>query len=723
MDTATARTPAFQRAVFEDALGTRHYADSPGGDPLELLEVRDEFNNESFERALRDRITALAGFRTTFFSQVRGVQRYQQNASRLFVVSDRVSGARLSSVLRLVRPQLDANATLCLIRQLVAAVALLHEKLPGIGHGALSPDRVVITPKARLVVVEHVLGSALEQLQYSQEKYWTELRVPLPPNAWPTFDQRADVMQIGMIALELILGRAIETEEFPNQISELVERPWHTQDGDGIKPLPAELRAWLMRTLQLEGEQSFASAGDAWAELEHALVGRSSAASFASLESAMAEYARIVVRDAVSPVTSAVATLGQGSPAPSKVVQMPNMSSRVLATASAQPATPVPVPAPAPAALVASQPIAAEAAGVPSVPQPAAEERVPEVALPFAQTIATPAPAFDTVTEGSGATSSGRGRLVAIVAALVLVVGGGAFAARQYLMAPAVAPAPGTLVVNTNPAGFQVFIDGQPRGATPLTLELAAGAHELKIASEGEPRVIPITITSGGTVAQTIELPKAAPRTGQLTVRSEPAGARVTIDGTASGVAPLTLEGLTPGTHKVTLESDLSSVTQEVIIEAGTTASLVVPMTAPQGVPVSGWVSVDAPAEVQLFEGGNLVGTSQSDRVMVTAGRHDFEIVNATLGYRAKRTVTVAPGKVSTLRLDWPKGSVAVNAQPWADVWIGGERVGETPIGNVTLPIGTHEITFRHPELGEQVVRATVTATAPARVSVDMRKR
>jgi hypothetical protein len=66
---------------------------------------------------------------------------------------------------------------------------------------------------------------------------------------------------------------------------------------------------------------------------------------------------------------------------------------------------------------------------------------------------------------------------------------------------------------------------------------------------------------------------------------------------------------------------------------------------------------------------------------------------------------------------------MALNAQPWADVWIDGERIGETPIGNVAVPIGPHEVVFRHPELGEHVVRATVTLTAPTRLSVDLRKR
>jgi hypothetical protein len=317
--------------------------------------------------------------------------------------------------------------------------------------------------------------------------------------------------------------------------------------------------------------------------------------------------------------------------------------------------------------------------------------------------------------------SGGSRRWIAAAAAVVVVLTAGVASFSRWYVPQAVAEAPGTLVVSTNPPGIAVSVDGQPRGATPLTLELAAGAHRLELATEGEARVIPFTLTAGGTVAQTIELPKSAPLTGQLIVRSDPAGARVTIDGTASGTTPATIEQLAPGMHSVTLQTDLSTVTQNVQIDPGATASLVVPMT-PQGVPLSGWVSVEAPAEVQVFEEARLLGTSKSDRIMMLAGRHDLSVANEALGYRATRSVTVAPGKVSTIRLEWPKGSMALNAQPWADVWVDGEKKGETPIGNLSVPIGAHEVIFRHPELGERVVRATVTTTTPARVIVDMRK-
>ena len=122
-----------------------------------------------------------------------------------------------------------------------------------------------------------------------------------------------------------------------------------------------------------------------------------------------------------------------------------------------------------------------------------------------------------------------------------------------------------------------------------------------------------------------------------------------------------------------------------------------------------------------MFEGGRLMGSSRTDRIMVAVGRHDLEFVNDTLGYRSTRTVDVSPGQVAVVKPDWPKGSMAVNALPWAEVSIDGERAGETPIGSVSVPIGTHEIVFRHPELGERRTTVTVTAGAPTRVSIDMR--
>ena len=138
---------------------------------------------------------------------------------------------------------------------------------------------------------------------------------------------------------------------------------------------------------------------------------------------------------------------------------------------------------------------------------------------------------------------------------------------------------------------------------------------------------------------------------------------------------------------------------------------------------VGGWVSVKAPVPMQVFEDGRLVGSTDVERIMLPVGSRRLEIVSDALGYRARHEVAVRAGQTSTLRLEMPTGALALNAQPWAEVWVDGERIGETPIGNLTRTIGPHEVVFRHPELGEKRTTVVVTLKEPARVGVDLRSK
>ena len=321
-------------------------------------------------------------------------------------------------------------------------------------------------------------------------------------------------------------------------------------------------------------------------------------------------------------------------------------------------------------------------------------------------------------------TPSHRPRLIAAAVVVIALTSGGVMAARLYLAAtPAAAPATGTVVVNTDPSGANVVIDGQAHGTTPMTVSLPVGPHTFELSNDGAHKSMTVNVTANAQLSQFMEMPKAAAGAGELQVRTDPAGAKVSVDGQVRGVSPLTVPGLAPGSHVVVLENDLGSVNEDVTIQPGATASLVVPMKTPQGAPVSGWISINAPAEVQIFENQRLLGSSRTDRIMVAAGRHEIEFTNETLGYRSSQTIQVSPGQTAKVKPDWPQGTIAINATPWATVTLDGQDLGETPVGNTSVPIGTHEVVFRHPQLGEQRLTATVTAATPARLSVDMRKK
>src|ERR1044071_6287764 len=45
----------------------------------------------------------------------------------------------------------------------------------------------------------------------------------------------------------------------------------------------------------------------------------------------------------------------------------------------------------------------------------------------------------------------------------------------------AAAPATGSLIVESEPSGADVFVDGSARGATPLTIALVEGKHQLRL--------------------------------------------------------------------------------------------------------------------------------------------------------------------------------------------------------------------------------------------------
>ena len=63
-------------------------------------------------------------------------------------------------------------------------------------------------------------------------------------------------------------------------------------------------------------------------------------------------------------------------------------------------------------------------------------------------------------------------------------------------------------------------------------------------------------------------------------------------------------------------------------------------------------MNVAAPADLQVFENGARLGTSQGGRVPLTPGTHQLELVNETLGYRGNRAVQVKSGETAAVKVD-----------------------------------------------------------------------
>ncbi|NUR55072.1 MAG: PEGA domain-containing protein, partial [Acidobacteria bacterium] len=260
--------------------------------------------------------------------------------------------------------------------------------------------------------------------------------------------------------------------------------------------------------------------------------------------------------------------------------------------------------------------------------------------------------------------------------------------------------------------------DGPSGGGIPWKLAAAAGVV-LVIGIAGA-RFMPSGSRTPGpqpttTTASKAPAPTPAPSAtaGQVIISTDPPGARVLLDGKTVGESPVTLPTVPPGRHTITLVTESGSVKRAVRVEAGKTLTVDVPI-------FSGFVAVSAPIIVEIAEAGRLLGTSEN-QVMLSPGRHQLRFTNRALHYEATQTVEIEPGEVFKLGLD-PRGTANINAVPWAEVWIDGVKAGETPIANVSIPLGVREIVFRNPQFGERKVTTTVTGGPPAALSVDFTK-
>ena len=240
MDHRPNRPKSRKPVVFRDGFGRRARMLDSAATELEVLCLRPEFSTAAHEAALRERVSRLANLRGGSFARVRAVQRLNDSASTLALVSAATAGTRLSEILTTsdrLGVALDGSAGWAIVLQLTSAVALMHEYAPDAANGSIAPERIVITPDARVVVVEHVLGSLIEASTLSQEQAWKDQRVASIGS--DAFDLRSDVAQVGIVALSLVLGRALRDDKYPARLSQLVESAMVTSVTGGREPMVA----------------------------------------------------------------------------------------------------------------------------------------------------------------------------------------------------------------------------------------------------------------------------------------------------------------------------------------------------------------------------------------------------------------------------------------------------------------------------------------------------
>ena len=478
MDRSAAKAMPAEELLFHDGLGDRVLVRDAYGHPVhESLVLRSELSAvPSFEFALNERMTELDKFDHPSFVPIRSLVRMPGPVPRLSLVADYFGGTRLSDVLAKCESDgkpLSTGTALFVIREILGAVSVLHRRSGNVAHGALAPERIMIG-EGKVRVTDYVLGSAIEQLRFSPERYWNELRVAVPPSAGGSrLDRRVDVAQIGMIAVALFAGRRLHDTEHIGGLSEVLMGL--TQQVESRRQsLSLPIRGWLVRALHLDLRRTFASA----VEAEH------------DLDEAMAEAG-------LSPSAAELDILGA--------------KPRRVATAIAVrtgPTKPVAVAAPPPA----PKPVL-------DVRAPIAPKKVPPTKQDaWGSHDATPQTMYQggyTTVDSQPKPESRITRRIRAIFKLGLLGGliAGAFTAAQFIPPPAVLFSnKGTLLIESKPTGAQVLVDGQLQGTTPMTVRVESGKHEVELQSSGNPRRFSVWVSRGQSVSQYVELQTSRPR-------------------------------------------------------------------------------------------------------------------------------------------------------------------------------------------------------------------
>src|SRR6185503_3388374 len=213
-----------------------------------------------FDAALRGRVEQLAAFQHDAFPLVRPIKRLGHDDG-LAVVSTYSGVAALSEALKKPR---SAEFGLRIMRQLVPALAALQRVSAGVAHGAVTIDRIILTADGRLMIREHMVGLALDSLEWPAARLWTEFGILVPRSSAVHIDERTDITQLAVVVLSLMAGRRIGPDDYPDKTIELLDELTlknHLQNPSNPTKFQA-LRHWLERALQLSG-QSFTSANDA----------------------------------------------------------------------------------------------------------------------------------------------------------------------------------------------------------------------------------------------------------------------------------------------------------------------------------------------------------------------------------------------------------------------------------------------------------------------------
>lgn len=262
---------------------------------------------------------------------------------------------------------------------------------------------------------------------------------------------------------------------------------------------------------------------------------------------------------------------------------------------------------------------------------------------------------------------------------------------------------PGRVRVDV-PAPGRVTVDGKELGDAPGEFNLKPGKHTIAIAAERyQPFTGEIEVIGEGK-SQTFT-PQLVPAWAEVTVNSEPAGARVLVDGEDRGVTPLTTQ-IMAGNHPVELQLEgFKPWTTDVQVKANEPLSLG-PIRL--GLPDGRLALRSEPSGASVSVGG--VYRGQTPLTLELRPDIAHNVVLTLPGYEAAtRQVSLGAGesRATSVPLSGVFGEVTVQAQPAdAQLFVNGQPAGAAN-QKLRLVATTHDIEIR--KAGFVTYKASIT--------------
>jgi hypothetical protein len=261
----------------------------------------------------------------------------------------------------------------------------------------------------------------------------------------------------------------------------------------------------------------------------------------------------------------------------------------------------------------------------------------------------------------------------------------------------------GRLLVSTDPPGAEVFVDGQMRGLSPISLADLPRYSEIEVSARSGTASAArrITLTDASEAKMQLSLqaargsipvapaPAAAPTpatppastksTGTITLTSEPPGVEVIIDGGDTATTPVSLE-LAPGAHSFEPKKAFlyqkyyaAQPLQWITVTAGSEVNVPIRLK-----PETGKLALKlVPDGYTVFVDNEDMGVTPLSQIDVKAGvlavhfeKGSEKTRNQYIGVSPNATISITWGGSKETAITLPRQTISLDGKPdsWADI-------------------------------------------------------